>query len=175
MDKEKNGQNTSSTTKTPVAISPMSKMMAMQAELPELIFNLKLMGVKPGNSILNPAITMMVVQAIESAIEKSGSEETVNKFNTAAMMSAKGGKIDPMMMMLMNGGKDIDPMMFMLMNNKDGDTSKMLPFLLMKDNAALKDNPMLMMSLMGGKDIDPTMLMLMNSKDGKIDILSTHK
>ena len=170
MDEKKNTQNTSST-KTPVTINAMSKMMAMQASLPELIFNLKLMGVNVGGSIINPFIAMTFVQAIETAVENTGSEDVVNKFNTAVMLSgSKDGKgIDPMMMMLMNGNKDIDPMMFMLMNNKDGDKSKLLPFLMMKDNAAFKDNPMLMMSLMGGKDIDPMMLMMMNNKDGKID------
>ena len=130
MDEKKNTQTTSST-KTPVTINAMSKMMAMQASLPELIFNLKLMGVNVGGSIINPFIAMTFVQAIETAVEKTGSEDVVNKFNTAVMMSGtKGGKIDPMMMMLMNGNKDIDPMMLMMMNS--GDTN-LLPFLMMNE------------------------------------------
>ena len=130
MDEKKNTQNTSST-KTPVTINAMSKMMAMQASLPELIFNLKLMGVNVGGSIINPFIAMTFIQAIETAVEKTGSEDVVNKFNTAVMMSGtKGGKIDPMMMMLMNGNKDIDPMMFMLMNNKDGKIDPMTMMML---------------------------------------------
>ena len=171
MDEKKNTQTSS--TKTPVSINAMSKMMAMQASLPELIYNLKLMGVNVGGSIINPFVAMTFVQAIETAVENTGSEDVVNKFNTAVMLSgSKDGKgIDPMMMMLMNGNKDIDPMMFMLMNNKDGDKSKLLPFLMMKDNAAFKDNPMLMMSLMGGKDIDPMMLMMMNNKGGDNNML----
>ena len=73
MDEKKNTQNTSST-KTPVTINAMSKMMAMQASLPELIFNLKLMGVNVGGSIINPFIAMTFVQAIETAVEKTGND-----------------------------------------------------------------------------------------------------
>ena len=79
MDEKKNTQNASSA-KTPVSINAMSKMMAMQASLPELIFNLKLMGVNVGGSIINPFVAMTFVQAIETAVEKTGSEEVVNKF-----------------------------------------------------------------------------------------------
>ena len=68
MDEKKNTQTSS--TKTPVSINAMSKMMAMQASLPELIYNLKLMGVNVGGSIINPFVAMTFVQAIETAVEK---------------------------------------------------------------------------------------------------------
>ena len=166
MDKTKDQQNAA--TSKP-SINAMAKMMAMQASLPELIFNLKLMGVKVGDSIINPAFNMMIIQNIETAIEKSGNEKAINSFNTAAMMSGNGGKIDPMTMMLMSGGKDIDPMMLMLMN-KDGDKNNMLPLLMMNGGLdKFKDNPMMLSMLMGGKMDTQTLMMMqmMKGKDGK--------
>ena len=69
MDEKKNTQTSS--TKTPVSINAMSKMMAMQASLPELIYNLKLMGVNVGGSIINPFVAMTFVQAIETAVQNT--------------------------------------------------------------------------------------------------------
>ena len=88
--------------------------------------------------------------------------------NPMLMMSLLGGKdIDPMTMMMLSGNKDIDPTtMMLLMNSKGGDSSKMLPFLLMKDNAAFKDNPMMLSMLMGGT-VDTQTLMLMQMMKGK--------
>ena len=185
MDKTtEKATNASSTPKT-ATISAMSKMMAMQASVPDLIVNLKLMGVNLGESVLNPMVSMMLIQGIETAIEKSGKEKAINAFNTAALMSGKSGKIDPTMLMLMNnkdgkidpmtmmmlsGNKSIDPTMLMLMNSKGGDTSSMLPLLMMNGGLdKFKDNPMMLSMLMGGK-MDPQTLMMMQfmgkGKDG---------
>lgn len=78
------------------------------------------------------------------------------KENTSDSMRMMNGKIDPIMLMLMNGG----------------DTSKMLPFLMMHHDD-LKKNPALFNMLTGGKNfgpifgegdnVDPILLSLMNN------------
>ncbi|HQL11843.1 MAG TPA: hypothetical protein PK507_02395, partial [bacterium] len=125
-----------------VAIDSMTKMMMLSSNLTDFLVNLKLMG----TPIKTDKYTPFIMNELITKVEAKGSPDIIKNIKTAAMLSySKGGSggIDPMMMMLMNGGK-IDPTMMMMLMNKGKDGAKS------EGSSGFMNNPFIMSKLMNG-------------------------
>ncbi len=184
----KNGETTTDeikgSEKKKSTLDSMTKMMLYTTPLVDLIYYLKMFGLKLTQIPYSMFITQGLADIFD-AIPASEQEKVKQAVTFASMGSGGGNSMLPFMLMQGGNGKmDQNTILMMTMMNqgkdgKGGDMNSMLPFLMMNNKdmdpkmkqmlmmqamggASGGINPMMYMMMGEGKEIDPMMLMMMS-------------